>query len=293
MQEKIEKLLTLTRSEEGRWEGLIRLKSLKSKQALAYLWHFIHDSDWIIRCTSIDKIADLGQATDAPRLLDKLLDPDAMVRFTTREAIKRLTKTDIKPLFKALKHQNFVIREFCVSLIKTRVKSHLSQIVTGISTESWIPANRLLYILWKRLHVVSEQLLIDALSVKNTQRHAIMMLAFLQSRRAITHFVSLYSVPSLRRHIVQAILEMDPDIVFPDLLDYAKTDTASESIARIVSKIGPPILPFIIDKLDENTLAPYLVPLLKEFDLSEQELAVIQQKVANKTLVQKYLGLTG
>jgi HEAT repeat protein len=291
MQDKIEKIISMCRQEDSRWEGLVLLRSLKEKTTYKLIWPYAKDEDWMIRCTVIDKIGDLRQAKYTQKLLPFLLDEDATVRRSAQEAIKQLTKEDCSPLFKELKNPERLIREFCAVVIRSRVHTHLTQIILGFSTETWVPANRLLYIVWVSLKSSSESILIEALSVKHTQRHAIMMLAILQSRRAIPHFVSLYEVSSLRRHIIQAIMEMANASVFSNLIDYITVNGAEESVKRMILKIGSPILPYLLEKLKDPQLSPLLLPLLNDFTLDPVAWKQIEANVQDNALLDKYLQL--
>ena len=60
-----------------------------------------------------------------------------------------------------------------------------------------------------------EAFLIKATQVETVRKHAIMFLAMMQSQRAVAHFIYLFHMGCLKKHIINALDEYENFLLFP------------------------------------------------------------------------------
>ena len=171
------------------------------------------------------------------------------------------------------------IRDSCRALLAKQLDSHSDRIQEALFSNSWIISNQILHIIFLAKKEKAESMLMKAAKVKNIEKHAIMMIALINSKKAITHFIALFDKPQLKRHIIQAILTMDPSIVYPTLIGAIKFQNMKKNIREIIIKTGKPSVPYIIQSLHKEPFTEDLLYCLNKTTISVPVYTLLEKKV--------------
>ena len=288
-QDLIKAIINQIRTKATRWEGLVALKHIQIKDVESLLY-YCNDSFWLIRWAIIEKIGNL-KPKNINFLFDKLSDTDMHVQKNAQKAISKCVTTDISPIIHRCCDDNLTIQQFCVKFLSTHSHDHLIAIEKAIFSEKWLIANKLLFIVFHTLKQDSEALLIKAIKIKNTQKHAIFMLAIINSKKAIPYMISLYQKPRLKRHIIQALLEADPEILFPVLIEHLPIKQANTFVKDMIIKIGQPILPFIITAINNQQYTKDLTACLKQMTITVSMCSILEKNIQSNKSLAKMINL--
>ncbi len=275
----LDTIVETIRNKNTRWDGLVQLKDLEQPIEIERFIHYCNDSFWLIRWAIIEKIGDLKLIECLDILFEKLGDTDHHVRKNTQKAIIKCTKEDIKPVINKLATPNHHISSFCRTFLAKQLDSHSDSIQEALFSKSWIISNQILHIIFLAKKEKSESMLMKATKIKNIQKHAIMMLALINSKKAVTHFIALFEKPQLRRHIIQAILTMDPSIVYPTLIGAIGFQNMKKNVQAIIIKAGKPSVPYIIQSLHKDPFTEDLLYCLNKTTISVPVYTLLEKKV--------------
>ena len=288
----LDTIIKTIRDKNTRWDGLVQLKELETADDIERFIHYCEDSFWLIRWAVIEKIGDLKLTKCLDTLFEKLADKDSHVRKNTQKAIIKCTKDNIKPIIKNLESNNQYITLFCRTFLAKHLDKYQDTIQESLFLNSWIISNQLLHIIFLEKKEKAENILIKATKIKNTEKHAIMMLALIQSKKGISHFISLFRTkPALKRHIIQAILTMDPSLVYPILIDYINQPKIKKTIQEIIIKCGKPIVPYIIQSLHKKPFTEELIYCLNKTTITVPVYTLLEKKVSKYPILAKKINL--
>ena len=268
---KIETALNKLQSKEYSWEGITQLFELEKIDNEQLLINACYDSFWLVRWGATEKIANLKISGAINTLLEMLEDPDKDVQNNVIKAIDICSKSSIKPLALRCCDHNVLIQEFAINYIQKNIITYYQELELLILHESWFIANKLLLILFQELKSKIEPLLLKSIKVSNTQRHSIMMLAIIGTKKAIPCFIEYYRVPKLKRHIIEALGVMDKDIAYPRLIDYLNFQEVSKTVQEIILKINVPILKYLIQRLSDKRMQKDILFCIKKMPLENKE----------------------
>ena len=275
----LDSIVDTIRNPATRWEGLVQLKEFKDTSQTDRFIYFCDDTFWLIRWAVIEKIGDLKLKKCIPKLFEKLRDPDPNVQKNVQKALQKCSKKNLSQIVEGLLSNYINVRVFCRKIIVNSIQNKQEEIQTIIFNSSWIIANQLLHILFVEKKERLEPFLINATKVRTVQKHAIMMLAIINSERAIAHLISLYKQPHLKRHIIQAISAMNPSVIFPKLIFYLSYDNAKKIIQEILVKSDKASLPYIIQSLHNDLFADDLLYCLKKITITVPMYVLLEKKV--------------
>ncbi|MBA95504.1 MAG: hypothetical protein CMP21_07250 [Rickettsiales bacterium] len=288
----LDTIVKTIRDKNTRWDGLVQLKELEESDEIERFSHYCEDSFWLIRWAVIEKIGDLKIIECLDILFEKLADKDSHVRKNTQKAIIKCTKDNIKPIINNLESNNQHVILFCRTFLAKHLDKYHEIIQESLFLNSWIIANQLLHIIFLEKKEKAEGILINATKIKNTEKHAIMMLALINSKKGITHFISLFSEkPALKRHIIQAILIMDPSIVYPILIDYVNQPKVKKTVQEIIIKCGKPSTPYIIQSLHKKPFTEELIYCLNKTTITVPVYTLLEKKVSKYPILAKKINL--
>ena len=268
------------RKKNTRWEGLVQLKELAEPIDIRLFKYYCDDSFWLIRWAVIEKIGDLKLIDCLDTLCEKLSDSDSHVKKNAKKAIIKCTKEDITPIIKQLTCTQYQKVVFCRALIAKEVDNHIDAIEKAILCESWIIANQLLQIVFIEKKEKIEKLLLKAVKIKTVQKHAIVMLALINSKKAMPHFLIQYNQGALKKHIIKAVELMDPAIVYPELIACLEYESVKKNVKEILIKIGRPCLPFIIQSIHKAAYTDDLLYCLKKTTITVPVYNLLEKKIS-------------
>tara|TARA_Y100001970_G_C14249323_1_gene870617 strand:- start:1504 stop:2388 length:885 start_codon:yes stop_codon:yes gene_type:complete len=287
----LDKIVEAIRKKNTRWDGLVQLKELTETSETDRFIYYCDDSFWLIRWAIIEKIGDLKLTNCLDKLFEKLSDPDSHVRKNTKKAILKCIKHDIQPIIQRVSSTNYHISIFCKTFLSKHIDSHFKEIQEAIFYQPWIIANQLLHIFFLEKKEKSEKLLMKATKIKNTQKHAIMMLAIINSEKGIAYFIMLYNQGSLKRHIINAIQVMDPTIIYPKLIEYLEYPSTRKNVQSMMIKCGKPCVPYIIQSIHKAPFTEELLYCLKKMTITVPVYTLLEKKVSNYPSLAKKINL--
>ena len=274
-----------------RWDGLVELKNIKDLPDEDILKEYCEDQLWIIRWVILEKIGDLGLTACIEKCFEKLLDTDLHVVRNAEKALFKFFDRSISLAINQLDNSDARMRFCCETYIKNNFLNHLADIEKAILKGNIVIANKLMLLAFQSNERDCEDLFLRATKVETVRKHAIMMLALMQSTRAIPYFIHLYSIGSLKRHIVESINQMDPKIVFPIIIDYLPLKDSLENLKDLIIKINKPIVPFLVDRLSDERLRAPIIEVLKKGRLTLPIYTILEKKVDENPELEAHIRL--
>ena len=107
----------------------------------------------------------------------------------------------------------------------------------------------------------AELALIQALSNERAQKHAIILLGIVRSKRAVPYLLKAFHEPKLRRIVVYALYRIGEKDAYPTLVQsLGATSAGVASLSeKIVCKIGSPMLPYLVAALKQGKVKKRLL----------------------------------
>jgi HEAT repeat protein len=290
--EKISNSFSKIRSQEDRWEGVLEIKNIQDLEGINDLLHATKDDFWMIRWVTLEKLEQLQDSSAIDALLNMLNDSDLTVRHAVPKAIYACAKNNIKPLLRRCCDEDDVVFKFVKSYLQRNLLAHYTQVELLILYENSLVSNYLLLMVFKQLKEKSESLLMKAVKIRNTQRHAIMMLAIINSKKAIPIFIALYENAHLKRHIIQAFLEIQDKNKFNILIEHHKIKEIKVLVEQMIIKLSDNIVPTIMTYLESNQYQGFLLNILYKIPIDSNLQQFILKKVETNTLLKNSIDVT-
>ena len=287
---KLQESFSKIRSKADIWEGILEIKNTQVDN-IEELLVAAKDSFWMIRWIAVEKLEQLQDPRAVDVLLSMLNDSDQTVKQVIPKAIYACISADVKPLLRKCCDEDDVIFNFVKTYLQRNMLAHYSQIELMILYENPLVANYLLLLIFNQLKEKAESLLIKAVKIRNTQRHAIMMLAIINSKKAIPIFISLYENPHLKRHIIQAFLEITDKNKYNILIEHHKIKEIKFIVEQMIVKLADSIVPTIIMYLEVGKYQEFLLKLLYKIPMDFNLQQLILKKIETKLVLKKIINI--
>lgn len=214
---------------------------------------FLKDHDWVVRWCVSEKLGDLGDPKAIKPLLLCLGDKDFHVVKNTYKALLKFGVEIIPSAVQLLGHKHVYIRKQAEQLLLELGELGLPVLHKEIEKHNWVVSNRMVHIIWQIAKQNSQNTLISVLGNPNVQKNTIILLGMLKSEAAIPHLIQYYSKPSIRRIILQSIKLIGKDTAFPVIVEALNNSALNEQAKEMCLKIGPAMLPTIVDALKQGS----------------------------------------
>lgn len=213
---------------------------------------YLKDHDWVVRWCVAEKLGDLGDPKAIKPLLLCLGDKDFHVVKNAYKALLKFSVECIPSAVQLLGHKHVYIRHQAEQLILEMGDISLGVLQKEIDKHNWVVSNRIVHLIWQLGKHNAQNTLIAALGNPNVQKNTIILLGMLKSEAALPHFIQYYSKPSLRRIILQSIKLIGKDTAFPVIVESLSNSALNEQAKMMCLKIGPAILPALVDSLQQG-----------------------------------------
>lgn len=266
------------RNQEDSWDAIIDIKNAPI-DTTKELIEASKDTFWMIRWVVVEKLEQMKNPDAIDSLLNMLNDSDSTVKQMVPKAIYACVTQDIKPLLRRCCDEDDFVFNFVKSYLQRNMLTHYTQIELMILYENSLVANYLLLMIFNQLKEKSESLLIKAVKIRNTQRHAIMMLAIINSKKAVPIFISLYESAHLKRHIIQAFLEIKDNNKYNILIEHHKIKEIQLLVEQMLIKLTDRVVPIIMTYLEAKKYQEFLLKTLYKMPLDINLYQYILKKV--------------
>ena len=279
-------------SQTNSWEGILEIKLLEKVDNIDYLLEVLNDNFWLVRWIAVQKLEQLQNPKAIDSLLDMLDDRDETVKYSVNKAIHACIKSDIRPLLKRCCDQNNVVFNFVKKYIERNLLTYYDQIEIFILCDKPIESNFLLLLMFSQLKEKLEPLLLKAAKLKCTQKNAIMMLAIINSRKTIPVFISLFENANLKRHIIQAFLELKDTNKYSNLIEYHKIKEVRPLVEQMIIKLSNNIIPTLINCLETNKYREFILKVIYKIPLEISQIELIEKKVKLNPFLRKQIDIS-
>ena len=222
------------------------------------------DHDWVIRWCVAEKLGDLKDERAINALVALLGDSDFHVIKNASKALQKFGIDVIPKLLPLFAHPHYKVREVVFSLIESFGEKALPDLIKALPTYSWVVANRISHLIFVIGKQESEDYLIEALVHPVVQKNTIIMLGMLRSKISIPHVVRMYDNPGLKRVILYSFKLIGKQSCFPILVKLLQNKGLRLNTGKLILKIGPAILPYLVEELGQTKTTKKMIVLLMD-----------------------------
>jgi hypothetical protein len=260
LDEIVEKL----RNEDSRWDAILELKLLTDPKWIDPLTKLASDSDWVVRWCVAEKLGDLNAVQAINTLIILLMDSDFHVVKNATKALEKLGPAVIPSVIPLFGSSHYKCRESALTVLKGIGERGLPDLIKVLPDYKWIIANRIVHSMFVIGKQESEEYLIESLTHERVQKNTIVMLGMIKSSSSIPHIVQLYDNPGLKRVILYAFKLMGKQLSFPVLVYLLQNKLLRINSGKLILKIGPAILPYLIQGIDSSSAPKKMIIKLIE-----------------------------
>lgn len=258
--QELSRIIDELRSESTRWDAIIKLKMLSDPLLTGELLIYLGDEDWIIRWCVAEKLGDINEPVAVPSLLNCLNDTDFHVRKNVAKALVKFGPTIFDQLLPRLESRYAAERKLVHAIILSIGQAGLTELENQLSDQSWVVANHCLYCMFHIGKNDAIPYLIQALSKKNVQKQAIILLGLLKSQKCIPYLIQLYFQPSLKKCVLESFKHIGNDTVCQSIAQSwtSKQPRIQACSEKLILKLGSVMVPHLL-KLFAHKHPPALI----------------------------------
>lgn len=251
MDAALKEIVQKLKKEETRWDAILQLKVLKDARWVSQLIPLLADEDWVIRWCIAEKLGDFHDPRAIKALVGCLSDSDFHVRKNASKALLRIGVEVIPSLVSQFSNFDVRTRLLVLSIFLSMGTAAIPKLSKSLTGQDWVTSNRIVDTIGRLGGDQAEVALIQALSNEKAQKHAVILLGIMRSKRAVPHLLKAFDYPKLRRIVVYSLYRIGEKDAYPAIVTSLQSSSAGVASLseKIVLKIGTPMLPFLVSAL--------------------------------------------
>lgn len=272
IEDRVATLIAKVRDESLRWQAIEVLKSSATKEMLPTLLRYLNDDNWVVRWLLADLLGRIKDPEAIKGLVQLLLDRDFHVEQAAYQSILNLGPSVSGKLVTYLSIPSFKIRKLIFELLIHFNNDALVYLYEVLPECDLISANRLIEIVSRFKSSAAKDFLVSALAFKSVQKSAIIYLGALKYKEAMPKLLELFLNPVLKKLVLEAMLQIDPDFSFELLVQELNSDSFNyrNYLELKILEIGEPLLPLLLKALKQPTnKRKFITDILAKMDLEK------------------------
>ena len=259
--ETVKKLVRYIETKDFAWDAVLKLKLVSfhsfldsSQEDPHTLINYLSHQNWMIRWTVIEKLI----AYDNPKfyfyIIQQVDDPRIEISHMISDWARMKGVDILTDLIQGFVLGSYSTQKSLFHYINQIGYSALNELELQLNHSNLTMVQRCMYAIYKIGGSESERIMIRALGQERTQKHAVVFWGLMKSRAAISHLITAFENPKLRYYILNTFYDIGEEASYPFIVEtiYEAKGQLLIMAERIAMKIGPPILDYVLDFIEQS-----------------------------------------